>query len=298
MTKRIICIGECMVEMSPQGGGLFARGFAGDTFNTAWYARQLGGPDLAVHYMTALGDDAVSAEMEAFFRGAGIVPEVRVIRGSTVGLYMISLKDGERSFSYWRNTSAARQMADDLQEIPGARPGDTLFFSGITAAILPPKGRANLLDALARAREAGAKVVFDPNLRPRLWPDTGAMTRAIMDCAAHADIALPSYEDEAEFFGDADKAATAERYLSAGAGLAVVKDGPGSVLIATPETRDEVRPDRVERPVDTTAAGDAFNAGFLVNLLRGATPAEAVRAGCVLSARVIAQPGALVQLAD
>ncbi len=297
MTRRLLAIGECMVELSPAPDGLFAMKFAGDTFNTAWYARKLGGASLRVGYLSAVGDDAISDRMADFMHAAGIEPELARHAGASVGLYMISLHNGERSFSYWRDSSAARRLADDLGALDGLRPGDLAFFSGITLAILPADGRERLLAALAVARARGVQVAFDSNLRPRLWRDTDEMCGWVMRAAAVADISLPSYDDEAAFFGDADKTATAQRYRDAGAGTVIVKDGPGAVLILTEHAApDSVAPTPVT-PVDTTAAGDSFNAGFFVALLAGSGMAAAVRAGCAVSAQVVTRRGALVDIA-
>ena len=294
---RFLAIGECMVELAPAGDGLYARGFAGDTFNTAWYARRLLPPAVPVAYLSAVGDDAISSEMVAFIAAAGIEPEVATIPGATVGLYMISLARGERSFTYWRSASAARRLAEELCALAAAGPGALVYTSGITAAILPPEGRARLAAGLAAARAAGAEVAFDPNLRPRLWAGTAEMTRTIMEFAAVADIVFPSHDDEATHFGDADPAATAARYLGAGAGLVVVKDGPGAVVVAgRGGVRARVVPEAVASPVDTTAAGDSFNAGFLAARMTGAAPPDAARAGCRLATRVIARRGALVEI--
>jgi len=115
--NRFLAIGECMIEMSVAGDGLYRMGFAGDTFNTAWYLRRLLPPGVEVAYLSAVGDDAPSRRMEGFMRDAGLVPELAVREGGAVGLYMISLKDGERSFSYWRANSAARSLADDLDAL-------------------------------------------------------------------------------------------------------------------------------------------------------------------------------------
>lgn len=296
MTARFLAIGECMIELAPAGDGHFAMGFAGDTFNTAWYLRRLAAPSLEVAYFSAIGDDDPSRAMTAFMRGAGIRPELIMRPGGQVGLYMISLKDGERSFSYWRATSAARSLADDLERLPGIGPGDTAFFSGITLAILPDEGRRRLLAALDAARGAGARIAFDPNLRPRLWRSAEEMRHWVSAGAAAADIALPSFEDEAAIFGDADRAATAARYRAAGAGLAIVKDGPGAVLISEGDAFAEVAPAPVAELVDTTAAGDAFNAGFFAASSAGAPTVAAVEAACRISAQVIGQRGALVDI--
>ena len=294
MTRRFLAIGECMIEMAPRENGGFAMGFAGDTFNTAWYARRIARAPLEVRFLSAVGDDGPSRRMAEFIAAAGIAPELKTRPGRSVGLYLITLKDGERSFAYWRDTSAARSLADDLQTLPGVAAGDTAYVSGITLAILPDRGRRRLLSALARARAAGVTIAFDPNLRPRLWPDGETMRKWVTDGAAVADIVLPSFEDDAAHFGDADTAATAARYLAAGARLVAVKDGPRPVLVAEDGRRHAVPVEAAERVVDTTAAGDSFNAGFLVALSEGAAPEAAAARAAALARRVIAAPGALV----
>lgn len=292
---RLLCIGECMLELSPDPEpGVFRTGFAGDTFNTAWYARKLAGPEVTVAYLTAIGTDDISAKLEAFVKAAGIVPEFLHRPDRTIGLYMINLDKGERSFSYWRDNSAARSLADDLEDLPGLQPGDIAFFSGITLAILPASGRARLFAALARARARGVCIAFDPNLRPRLWRDDAEMCDLVMQGAGLTDIALPSFDDEARFFGDADPAACAARYHGAGAATVVVKDGAKPVLVHTNDTRLSVAPAPVAQIVDSTAAGDAFNAGFLVGLKAGLSPEQAARRACDVAGRVITQRGALV----
>lgn len=295
MTQRFLAIGECMLELSPAGEGLLATGFAGDTFNTAWYLRKLAPEAVEVAYFSAIGDDAPSREMAGFMRQSGITPELIERKGGHIGLYMISLKNGERSFSYWRDTSAAKTLADDLVTLPVSR-GDTLYFSGITLAILAPAARARLLGVISEARSQGVRVVLDTNLRPRLWASHDAMRAGTMEGAGVADIVLPSFEDEAEIFGDADKAATAARYHEAGCATVIVKDGPASVLVSAPEGQTEIQPQTVADVVDTTAAGDSFNAGFLAALYEGQSLEAAVKAGCNVSAKVIGKRGALVAL--
>lgn len=296
MTPRFMAIGECMVELAPSGEGQFAMGFAGDTFNTAWYLSQVAKDALRVSYMSAIGDDAVSAQMRNFVANAGVEPELTVIPGTSVGLYMISLKNGERSFSYWRSASAAKRLAEDLKAVAGLVEGDVAFFSGITLAILDEAGRANLLSALAQARTRGVTVAFDPNLRPRLWESTGDMCRWITLGADVSDMALPSFEDEQDFFQDADKAATVQRYRSSGVKTVIVKDGPGEVLIDAPGFTGTYVPQIIDTPVDTTAAGDSFNAGFMNAFMTGKDLQTAVAEGSALSAKVICARGALVQI--
>ncbi|MGP3697579.1 sugar kinase [Rhodobacter sp. NSM] len=296
LRKHIVSVGECMVEMAPTGDGTYAMGFAGDTLNTAWYLRRALPSGMQVDYLTAVGTDAISGRMLAFLEEAGLgTDRIARIPDRTVGLYLIEIANGERSFAYWRGQSAAKLLARDAAALEaGLADASVIYFSGITLAILDPADRARLIEALAAARAAGSTVAFDPNLRPRLWPDAAAMCAAISEAARHADIVLPSHEDEATFFGDTDAEATAARYAEAGAGLVVVKDGPGPMITLSAEGRQSHPPEAVSRVVDTTAAGDSFNAGFLAAHLTGEPLAEAVRAGARLAARVIGARGALV----
>ena len=295
---RIVCIGECMVELAQAGPGTYRRGFAGDTFNTAWYARRLLPQAAKVGYVSCIGDDAMSDQMARFMEDAGIeTGHLHRIPGRSVGLYMISTRDGERSFSYWRDTSAARSLADDPARLDRALDGaDMAHVSGITLAILPPEGRTRLCAALDRARAAGTTVSFDTNLRPRLWEDEAAMRDGLTRGAAAADIVLPSFDEEQGLFGDATPEDTIARYRKGGAGTVVVKNGAAEVTFWSDATGiDRLQPAPVESVVDTTAAGDSFAGALLAGLATGTDLRDAVRAASDLSGRVIQAPGALVE---
>jgi 2-dehydro-3-deoxygluconokinase len=297
---RVVSIGECMVEIGPADvAGLFRMGFAGDTFNTAWYLRRCLPQDWTVDYVSAVGTDAASASMIGFMETAGVgTTHVARLRDATVGLYLIELKDGERSFSYWRGQSAAKRLAEDEARLSAAlRGADLAYLSGITLAILSPPDRARLLAALEGYRANGGRVAFDPNLRPRLWPSPAAMTEAVTEAARHADIALPSFEDDAGAFGDADPEACVRRYAALGAAEVVVKNGAGRMAALVDGAWHAHDPVPATQVVDTTAAGDSFNAGYLAARLTGAPVAEALAAGSALAARVVAGRGALVEAA-
>jgi 2-dehydro-3-deoxygluconokinase len=296
----VVSIGECMVEIGPAGEpGLFRMGFAGDTFNTAWYLRRRLPADWAVDYVSAVGTDAASESMIAFMEAAGIgTSHVARLPDATVGLYLIELKDGERSFSYWRGQSAAKRLAEDSGRLRAALSGATLaYLSGITLAILSPPDRARLVEVLDDYRADGGRVAFDPNLRPRLWSSPAAMTEAVTETARHADIALPSFEDDASAFGDADPEACARRYAGLGVAEVVVKNGAGRMAALADGAWAAHDPVPAPEVVDTTAAGDSFNAGYLACRLTGGAVAPAMAAGSALAARVVGGRGALVDAA-
>lgn len=294
--RRCISVGECMVEIAPNPSGAYSLGFAGDTFNTAWYLQARKNSGLEVCFASAIGSDAASQRLKTFVESCGITPELQVVEGGSVGLYLIHTDNGERSFSYWRGEAAARKLADDKAKLPVVSQTDLVFFSGITLAILLGQGRQTFLDYLEDARTAGACIVFDPNLRPRLWEDETLMRHWITEAAKVSDIVMPSYEDEAVYFGDGGPEDTGQRYLAHGAALVVVKNGPEAVVLMTPSQTRRVAPSPVPSVVDTTAAGDSFNAGFLASLMIGNQVEKATEDGCALSSAVIQGAGALVDI--
>lgn len=295
---RILAIGECMAELAPLAEpGTFRLGFAGDTFNTAWYLARLV-PDFAVSYFTAVGEDAISTQMVDMIRDSGIgTSRVQIVPDRSVGLYLISLDEGERSFSYWRGQSAARLLARDREALDQAMTGaDLIYVSGITLAILDVEGRRTVLDALEGARQAGKRVAFDPNLRSHLWTTPKEMTDTVMQAAALCDIALPSFEDEAQWFGDADPDATLNRYDSAGATTVVVKNGKDQVKYSHAGEMGRVDVAPVTSVVDTTAAGDSFNAAILAGIALDKSLSDSVALACRLAGRVVQGKGALVPI--
>ncbi|MGB3811828.1 MAG: sugar kinase [Shinella sp.] len=296
MAGRLLAIGECMVELMQAEGGLMRKSFAGDTFNAAYYARLYLPSDWTVDYFSAVGKDMISDEMLAFMQERGIGTEhVARLDGHAPGLYMIHLKDGERSFSYWRSVSAAKLLARDGDRLRKAiEASDIIVFSGITLAILPAEDIETLLSELRRAKAAGKRVVFDPNIRPRLWDDADRMRAAITEGARAATLLMPSLDDETTHFGDASLEETIARYRALGVAGQVVKDGSEGATLVFGDERSHVPSAKVEKIVDTTSAGDSFNGAFLARLATGASPEDAARFAADVAAAVIQHHGALV----
>ena len=295
---KILSIGECMAEFSPDEQlGKFNLGFAGDTFNTAWYIAN-NHADVNSAYFSKVGDDELSDQMLKFMSDNQVdTTYITTVAGSTIGLYLISLVNGERTFSYWRNKSAATFLGQNVDDVGNAmKKQDMIYFSGITLAILDQNSRENLFSCLKSARRAGKKIAFDPNLRPKLWNDKKEMCDVIMAGANLSDIILPSFEDEATWFSDADPMSTLARYQNVGAETVVVKNAGDPVSFWSQHGTGTYLVESVEKIIDSTAAGDSFNAEILVGLLREIPLADAINNAANLAKKVLMGQGALVKI--
>lgn len=289
-----VSVGEAMIEMAPLADGHYRRGFAGDTFNTAWHMAQALQGRAQVGFVTRVGQDRISDSFVQELAADGL--DTAVIGRDPLqgmGLYLIELTGVERSFHYWRSTSAARGLAADAVALGRALAGAGLIhLSGITLAILSEADRATLFAALADARSKGARVSFDPNIRPRLWASLDEVRQVIPQMLALTDIALPSLDDEALVWGDSNPQATIVRLAAAGVAEVAVKDGAGPVTVFSGGIVAGLPTSPVEGVRDTTGAGDAFNAGYLSARLVGEPPEKAVATGQRFSGKVICHLGA------
>lgn len=300
MGGRIACIGECMVEMAHTGPKTLQMAFGGDTSNTAVYLSRLTSSlDVAVHYVTALGDDPYSEAMIDFWRDEGIATD-QIVRlpGRLPGLYTIRTDDlGERSFTYWRGQAAARDLLKEGRGASlerGLSGFDLVYLSGITLSILDQEQRSTLLAILDTVRRSGGKVAFDGNFRPAGWLDPEEARRWFGRVLERTDIALPTLDDEQVLFGDRDETAVADRLHGHGVTEVVVKLGAAGCFLSTPEGAETIGTEPVDPVVDSTAAGDSFNAGYLKGRLFEASPAEAARIGHQLAGCVVGHRGAIM----
>jgi 2-dehydro-3-deoxygluconokinase len=139
------------------------------------------------------------------------------------------------------------------------------------------------------------KVAFDGNFRPRGWRGDLSRTRTVfMEALKRVDMALPAYDDEAVLWGDPSPEATVERLQAFGIAEIVVKNGPNSALVASGGRSEFIPVPEVVVPVDTTAAGDSFNAAYIAARMSGQGPADAAAAAHRLAAQVIRHRGALM----
>ncbi len=298
---RVVTVGEVMIELARGADGRFSLSCGGDTFNTAIYLARAG---IEVDFATALGDDPYSNLILALTAAEGVGRSlVLTAPGRLPGLYLVDADQaGARHFHYWREVAPARELfdLDDWARIADGLMGARLiFFSGITLSLYSNTGLGRFLAVVEMARQKGVRVAFDGNFRPRGWKGDLGRTRAVfMEALKRVDIALPAFDDEAVLWGDPSPEATVERLQAFGIAEIVVKNGPSSALVAAGGTREHVPVPEVLVPVDPTAAGDGFNAGYLAARLSGQEPLAAAAAAHKLAAQVIRHRGAIMPRQD
>ncbi|MGY3127228.1 2-dehydro-3-deoxygluconokinase [Agrococcus sp. UYP33] len=261
-------------------------GFGGAESNVAIGLARLGVP---VTWMGRLGDDALGRLVERQLRAEGVGAAVtRDPEAPTALMLKERPSAGSSAVSYYRAGSAGSRLAPehlDLDRIRGAR---VLHVTGITAA-LGDAPRAALDAAVDAAHEGGTIVSFDVNHRSRLW-DAERAVPAYRALAARADVVFAG-DDEAELLtGERDTDAQIAALAALGPAQVVVKRGAdGATALA-----DGDRATQAAFPVhavDTVGAGDAFVAGYLAELLAGASLGERLRTAAACGALACTAPG-------
>ncbi|KAE9528044.1 sugar kinase [Testudinibacter aquarius] len=299
MKNNLAVIGECMVELQ-KCGQHYRQGFGGDTLNTALYFSRLTqrtGNQTA--YVTGVGRDGFSQNMLAAWAAEAINTElVFELPQKLPGLYAIETRDdGERSFHYWRNDSAARYWlrhisADELTQKLSTY--QWIYLSGISLAILPDDCLEKLFTVLSACKKCGCHIAFDNNYRPALWENSTKAQQAYRAILSLTDMAFLTFDDEVQLYRDQHEAQAIDRTLALGVQEVVIKRGADSCIVVTPQSRHELAPQKIDNIIDTTAAGDSFSAAYLAARLNNASIPEAILAGHQLAGTVIQHRGAII----
>jgi len=294
----IAIIGEVMLELSPLSGKNFTLGISGDTYNSAC---TLAGLDINTTYITSLGEGQ-SAELirqDARQRQMHLL-EPKAVINKFPGLYMITNDEtGERFFDYWRSDSAAKALFNNedlllplLKEIENH---DYIYLSGITLALMSESSRMMFKEFLSDYREQGGKVIFDPNYRPKLWPNITTAIKAITDIQSVVDIYLPGYEEEEILYTISSVDEAVKRLFTIKTNEIVIKNGPENCLLITNQQVENIKITPSKNVIDTTGAGDTFNGGYIGGRLTGLTPQNAIEFAARAAGQVLTIKGGVLQ---
>ena len=300
---KIACIGEAMIEMIVNPETFTANlDVAGDVLNVSIYLRRNLDAKHTVSFFSTVGTDTMSDHIVERVQSEGISTQNLQRHPHKVpGIYSIQTAvDGERSFCYWRNDSAARTMFSTPQgpDFSSLNGYDVVFFSAITLAILPQPVRDGLFDWISGFRTRGGRIAFDSNFRPSLWENIETTQTEVTRAWSVTDIALPSVDDEMGIFLDIDEEAVLERLRASGVRLGALKRGAKGPLAISFQGMDQIDYPVARHVVDTTAAGDSFDGAFLASYLTHNDHGAAMKAGHECSLKVIGYRGAIIPRID
>ena len=302
MTAEIAVIGECMLQIdelkaSDDPDALSSRlSYGGDTLNTALYLARMG---VEVDYVTALGDDSLSDWMVSRWQAENIGCDlVERFPDSVPGIYLIELDEqGERSFKYWRKNSPAARLFDDpmraKQLFERLIDYPCIYLSGISLALYSDKALQSFMAFLKDYAGQGGRIFFDGNYRDRLWKDPGTALHVYKTLYAITEIALPTLDDERQLIGRNSAQEVIQKIHQWGVTEVVLKMGRQGCIVSN-GLGPQLVPAQPAEVVDTTAAGDSFNAAYIASRIHGHNPVKAAETGHRLASVVIQHPGAII----
>ena len=300
MTVKLATLGECLIEISEVDTKInknikkFAYG--GDVLNTSVY---LSRNNIKTSFISALGNDSNSHWLLEEWQKENIdCSLVQKLDGYYPGLYMIELDDvGERSFMYWRNNSAAKNFFENTsllkKTLRSIKNFDYIYFSGITLAIMSEKVRDYFINYLKKFRLNGGKVIFDSNYRPILWKTQYQAKNNYIKVYKNCDIALPTYDDEKLLFNYKTKKECVQAIQKKGVKDIVLKLGKDGCFYLDEGKQVLVSTGKV-KSIDTTGAGDSFNAGYIAAIINGKDKNNACKYGNSIAKDVITKKGAII----
>lgn len=260
----IACFGELIVDMiSINTGNLiasqgFLKKFGGAPGNTACGIASLGGN---VNFIGKVGDDPFGHFLETTLREYGVGTQRLVLsKTDKTTLAFVSLDDkGQRYFTFYRGAH------ENIHEEEVSLSLDTTIFHFGSLTQVLPHARLATQKLIRQAEELGATISYDPNFRPSLWDDPNDAKEIILETAKHAHVMKVNEEEAKLLTGKSNEIEAAKILFKDNLEALFITLGERGCYYKTPHFDGHVRAPKV-RAVDTTGAGDAFNAGFLFGL--------------------------------
>ncbi|MDX2078479.1 MAG: PfkB family carbohydrate kinase [bacterium] len=269
----VVCLGELLIDFVAQETGKlvgdvagFQKAAGGAPANVAVAIRRLGHPSA---FLGQVGDDPFGHYLADVLRADGVnIDGLRFSAVARTALAFVSLADnGERSFVFYRHPSA--DMLYQPQDIePIVLASAKIFHFGSITLITEPS-RSATLQAATIARQNGAMISYDPNLRLALWDSPESAKAGMLLGMGYADIVKISEEELLFLVGKDDVAPLLNHYPTLK--LILVTRGEKGSSAYTREGLIADHKGYAVGAVDTTGAGDSFMAGILVGILEHET---------------------------
>ncbi|MDO5559265.1 MAG: carbohydrate kinase [Oscillospiraceae bacterium] len=269
MNKTLLAIGEALIDFIPAQTGCkfsevksFSPALGGAPANVCGAYAKLGGKSKII---TQLGCDPFGYKIKDELESSGIDTScVSMTNKANTALAFVSLeKNGDRTFSFYRNPSA--DMLFDKSQVSSSWFDDAyaLHFCSVSLGRFPMRDAH--LTAIQYARESGALISFDPNLRTQLWDDKEDLKKTVSEFIPQSDI-LKISDEELEFItGKKNIEDALDSLFIENVKLVIYTCGADGAYAYTGKAKAYAESYKV-KAFDTTGAGDGFIGSFLWSL--------------------------------
>jgi len=297
MKINVCSIGEAMIEISNIKNSLYNQSFAGDTLN---FCNYLDKKKLNAFFLSAIGKSEINQSLLDFVKSKNISTKyIKQINQFEIGLYLIKNKDnGEKQFFYWRDESAAKQYfnnIDFLNLYKELKNFDYIYFSGITLSIIHISKLNNFIKLLKLLKRKKIKIVFDFNIRPSRWNKKN-LNIFLDSVLKFVDICFLSGEDM-NYWKNKNNIKSYEQIVRKyKLKHSIFRKNAKFTYVFLNKTRYVFKNKLLKRVVDTSGAGDGFNAAYLSNFIVNNDPVLALKAGSSLGSKIVMKKGAIVDV--
>ena len=297
MKINVCSIGEAMIEISNIKNSLYNQSFAGDTLN---FCNYLDKKKLNAFFLSAIGKSEINQSLLDFVKSKNISTKyIKQINQFEIGLYLIKNKDnGEKQFFYWRDESAAKHYfnnIDFLNLYKELKNFDYIYFSGITLSIIHISKLNNFIKLLKLLKSKKVKIVFDFNIRPSRWNKKN-LNIFLDSVLKFVDICFLSGEDM-NYWKNKNNIKSYEQIVRKyKLKHSIFRKNAKFTYVFLNKTRYVFKNKLLKTVVDTSGAGDGFNAAYLSNFIVNNDPVLALKAGSSLGSKIVMKKGAIVDV--
>jgi fructokinase len=259
----IVSLGESLIDFlsigEQDGAELFRKQAGGAPMNVACGIARLGGE---AAFVGKVGDDDFGRFLKATMEREGVnTSGLRLSDEAGTGLAFVSLDEqGDRSFTFYRDPAADMLLRPD--ELPRELLSSCVAFHHGSISLITEPAREATLQARRLAKEGGAFISYDPNLRELLWPSLDDARARILEAMDGADLVKVSSEELAFLAGDDEEDAIRALFARGPDTVVLTRGADGCTVRTKAGDRADVPGSKVD-VIDTTGCGDAFVAAFL-----------------------------------
>ena len=297
MKINVCSIGEAMIEISNVKNNLYNQSFAGDTLN---FCNYLDKKKLNAFFLSAIGKSEINQSLLNFVKSKNISTKyIKQINQFEIGLYLIKNKDnGEKQFFYWRDESAAKHYFNNIDFVnlyKELKNFDYIYFSGITLSIIHISKLNNFIKLLNLLKSKKIKIVFDFNIRPSRWNKKN-LNIFLDSVLKFVDICFLSGEDM-NYWKNKNNIKSYEQIVRKyKLKHSIFRKNAKFTYVFLNKTRYVFKNKLLKTVVDTSGAGDGFNAAYLSNFIVNNDPVLALKAGSSLGSKIVMKKGAIVDV--